>query len=45
MDEYLEQVEEGCQLTTVEEIAQAVNQLLAGIQEEAASRWKENPLA
>ncbi|XP_009785047.1 transcription factor bHLH96-like [Nicotiana tabacum] len=31
-------VEEGCQLTTVEEIAQAVNQLLAGIQEEAASR-------
>lgn len=33
----LEQLEEGCQLTTADEIADAVNQLLRRIQEEAAS--------
>lgn len=32
-----EQLEEGCQLSTADEIADSVNQLLARIQEEAAS--------
>lgn len=33
----MEQLEEGCQLTTADEIADSVNQLLGRIQEEAAS--------
>lgn len=37
MDENLEQLEEGCQLTTIEEISHAVNQLLGRIQEEEAT--------